>query len=122
MITIIPALDFIRGLCGTYRSEDSKAELRIWGCGYGVALDLRGEKRTEFVGVVGAFGEVIECYAQVGLPNVVRFVGGKESKEILHLAADDLPLTMDIYQTSGVLKISISLNGSEKVCHALHAV
>jgi hypothetical protein len=96
VISVIPALDFVRSLCGTYKAVVGSAELRVWACGYGVALDLHDERKTEFVGVVGAFNDGIECFGQVGLPNVVRFAGGKTSDAQIQMTADDLPLAMEI--------------------------
>jgi len=93
----------------------------VWACGYGVALDLRGERKTEFVGVVGAFDGGIECFGQVGLPNVVRFVGGKTAEAKIQLAADDLPLAMEISKEDGLVRIAISLNDVEKVSYAMRA-
>jgi hypothetical protein len=121
MISVIPALDFVRSLCGNYKAEAGQAELRVWACGYGVALDLRGEKKTEFVGVVGASNGGIECFGQVGLPNVVRFVGGKTSETQIQLAADDLPLIMKISKEAGLVRVVISLNNVEKVSYAMQA-
>ena len=121
MISVIPALDFVRSLCGSYKAMASPAELRVWTCGYGVALDLRGERKTEFVGVVGAFNGGIECFGQVGLPNVVRFVGGKTSDAQIKMAADDVPLAMEISKADGLVRIVISLNDVEKISYAMQA-
>jgi hypothetical protein len=121
MISIIPPLDFMRSLCGAYKASTGQAELRIWSCGYGVALDLRGEKKTELVGVVGAFNSVVECYAQVGLPNIVRFVGQKTAGSAIHFIADDLPLSMDLTREPGLVRIIMSLHGQKKVSHELRA-
>ena len=122
MISIVPSLEFMRGLCGTYKGSTGQAELRIWACGYGVALDLRGERKTELVGLVGAFNNIVECYAQVGLPNVVRFVGQKTSDTAIRLIADELALSLDISCEPGIIRIAISLHAQEKVAHVLRAV
>lgn len=121
MLTVIPALDFMRSLSGGYKAESGKAELRVWACGYGVAVDLHGEKKTELVGVVGAYNGTVECYAQVGLPNVIRFVGSKASEASIHFASEDLPLEWQISRDGQILRVTVSLQGQEKVAHVLRA-
>ncbi|MES3020607.1 MAG: hypothetical protein V4857_03375 [Pseudomonadota bacterium] len=121
MISVIPSLDFMHSLCGTYKAVEGHAELRVWTCGYGVALDLRGAKKTEFVGVVGAFKTFVECYAQIGLPNVVRFVGEKKSDFIILFTGEDVPLSMELSRENGLVSVTISLSGKEKVYHVMRA-
>jgi hypothetical protein len=72
MLAIIPALDFMRSICGAYRSHEPAASLRVWSCGYGIAMDLAEGKKTKLVGVIGAHGNGVECFVQMGLPNVMR--------------------------------------------------
>jgi hypothetical protein len=121
MISVIPSLDFMRSLCGVYTASSGSAELRVWSCGYGVALDLRGEKKAEFVGVVGAYGGVVDCHALVGLPNVIRFVGDKVSESRIRFTGEGLPLLMEISREPDLIHITISLNGQEKVSHVLRS-
>jgi hypothetical protein len=122
MISIIPSLDFMRSLCGTYQSPEGTAELRVWSCGYGVAIDLKGEKKTELVGVVGAFNNVVECFVQIGLPNVIRFVGQKTADASIEFIAEDPPFSIVLVKQSGKAFISISLGGEEKVSYVLQSV
>jgi hypothetical protein len=119
MISIIPALDFMRGLGGTYRAVNGHAELRIWSCGYGVALDLRGERKPEMVGVIGAYGEVIECLAQIGLPNVIRLVGRKVTDACVRFEADDIGISMTVSRELAKVHIAIALDGDEKRSYIL---
>jgi hypothetical protein len=121
MLVIIPALDFMRSLSGIYKAEAGSAELRVWACGYGVAVDLRGDRKTELVGVVGVYNSTVECYAQVGLPNVIRFVGHKTSESSIHFTSEDLPLEWHISRGAQSLRVTVSLQGQEKVAHVLHA-
>ena len=121
MLTIIPTLDFMHSICGSYKADAGNAELRVWACGYGVAVDLRGHKKTELVGVVGAFNNTVECYAQVGLPNVIRFVGNKTSQSSVHFACEDMPLEWHISKDTQILRVTVSLQGQEKVAHVLRA-
>ena len=122
MISIIPALELMRSFGGIYKSATGHAELRIWPCGYGVALDLRSDKKTELVGVIGAHNTGVECFAQIGLPNVIRLVGLKTSDVGIQFNADDFPLSIVFLREPGVVHVTITLHGQEKASYVLHAV
>ena len=77
MITRIPALEFLQFICGSYEDKNNETRLRIWGCGYGVAIDLSTKGKSTFCGIAGTCSQEIECFAQIGLPNLARLVGKK---------------------------------------------
>jgi hypothetical protein len=117
MIAIIPALDFMHGLRGNYSSNNSEATLRVRNCGYGLALEVGDGKKTQFVGVIGVHGTGIECFAQMGLPNVLRLTGDLVSKHEIRLACDDLPFAMSIVGGRDEFRLAITLSDVEKVAH-----
>lgn len=121
MLAIIPALDFLRGLSGDHSSNESAARLRVWKCGYGVAIDLVDGKKSQLVGVIGAHGNGVECFAQVGLPNVLRFRGEMTMKDELRFECDDLPFVVTIARKSAAIYVAVTLQGEEKAAHVFQA-
>ena len=117
MLAIIPALDFLRSLTGDHSSGESAARLRVWKCGYGVAMDLNDGKKSQLVGVIGAHGNGVECFAQVGLPNVMRFRGDLTTKDALRFECDDLPVVVTITREQASIYVAITLQGEQKAAH-----
>ena len=125
MITYVPALEFIRGKAGRYCNDDSSVEVLIRPHRYGVSLEIRGPGQSHFLGVVGVRGEGLECFALVGLPNIMHFTvqfqpvaqsGGDGSIE-LNSEAVQLSLTLSFaglsatfgYSGGGSVKQSVAL-------------
>jgi hypothetical protein len=75
MITRVPALEFIQSKAGRYCSADSSVEVIIRRYGYGMSLEIHGPRESRSLGVIGIRGVDLECFALVGLPNVVHFIG-----------------------------------------------
>jgi hypothetical protein len=121
MISRIPALEFLQSLVGSYAEPSSHVKLRIWRCGYGATIELTEGEKTILCGVAGAFNQDIECFAQVGLPNVTRTVGRLSGKAALCLVADNLPLEFQFAKAQGGLVVSIIFNGQEKASYAMAA-
>lgn len=121
MISRIPALDLLRSLCGTYVDPAGETSLRIWSCGYGVALDLTSKGRSILCGVAGASGQDIECFVQIGLPNVTRTIGSKMSDSELRLLADEPPIEFHLTKNVGAIAVTILFDGQVKGAYALHA-
>ncbi len=117
MITIIPALDFMRGICGSYRSVEPIATLRVWTCGYGIAIDLADERKTKLVGVIGASGDGIECFAQFGLPNVLRLSGQLLSNGAVRFHCDDPIIDVLIVRDAKWVQLSVSLHGNQTAAY-----
>jgi len=117
MLAILPALNFMRDACGSYRSEDPPASLRIWPCGYGVAIDLADERKTKMVGVIGADGNGVECFMQFGLPNVIRLTGQLDSKQTIRLAAAEPVIDILISRGTDGLRFSFSLQDREQAAY-----
>lgn len=119
MISRIPALEFLHRLVGDHAVAGGAAKLRIWRCGYGIAIDLAEGDKTVLCGVAGAFGSEIECFVHIGLPNVTRMVGRLTGESTLHLVAEELPIEFRFAKVAGSLLISITFNGQEKAAYAL---
>jgi len=122
MLAIIPALDFLRSLTGDHSSNESAARLRVWTCGYGVAIDLDDGKKSQLVGVVGAHGNGVECFAQVGLPNVLRFRGDMTTKDELRFECDELRFVVTIAREPTAIHVTVALHGEQKAAHVFQAV
>ena len=116
MIAIIPALNFMRSLCGSYRSEPV-ATLRIWACGYGIAMDLAEEGQTLWVCVFGACGDCLDCFGQFGLPYVLRLTGQLTSKTAMGFECDDLSLTVSIVRHAEGLHLAMAVQGNERAAY-----
>lgn len=121
MLTIIPALDFMRSICGSYHSTETAATLRIWPCGYGMAIDLVDNGKTKLVGVVGASGAGIECFAQFGLPNVIRLTGQLDAKTAMRLVCEDPVLEVSIVREAPSVRFSVSIAGNERALYRFNA-
>lgn len=121
MLSIIPALDFLRSLSGDHSSTESTARLRVWRCGYGIAIDLDDGKKSQFIGVVGVHGSGIECFAQIGLPNVLRFKGNLTAMDAIRLDCEDLPVVVSISRASASIHVAITLSGRQKAEHVFQA-
>ncbi len=122
MISRIPALEFMQSLPGNYRSADNEVELRVWLCGYGVAIDLRTKAKVQLVGVIGACGTRIECFAHIGLPNVVRFVGDAVTGDSVHLVAEELSIELTLRSEVNGLFVGVSLHQNQKPSYLLHLI
>jgi len=121
MISRIPALELLRELCGSYADVGAGVSLRIWPCGYGAAIDLTSKDRTILCGVAGAFGQQIECFVQIGLPNVTRTIGTMISEMELRLVGEEPPIEFRFTRTSGRIDVAILFDGQPKAAYALHA-
>jgi hypothetical protein len=122
MIAVIPALEFMRALSGTYRASGAQV-LRVWKCGYGVALDFQVGETSQWVCVVGAFHQTVECFAHFGLPNVVRLTGEMQSATSLTLTADDeLPISLTLSGSMKEINVKVIFNGEERASRVLARV
>lgn len=121
MISRILALEFLQGLVGSYAELAGPVKLRIWCCGYGVAIDLAEGDKTILCGVAGAFNQDIECFVQIGLPNVTRTMGRLTDKATLSLVAEEPPIEFRFTKTAGSLLVSIAFNGEQRASYALPA-
>lgn len=121
MISRVPALEFLQSLCGTYAEPAGTARLRVWRCGYGIAIDLTEAEKTILCGVAGAFNQDIECFVQIGLPNVTRTTGRLLNKTTLSLVAEEPPIEFRFARDEGFLNISVSLDGEAKASYVLSA-
>ena len=121
MLAIIPALDFLRSLSGDHSSDESAARLRVWKCGYGVAIDLDDGEKSQWVGVMGAHGSGVECFAHVGRPNVLRFRGDLTTKNALRFECDDLPFVVTIAREPASIHVAITLHGEQKAAPLFQA-
>jgi len=121
MISRIPALEFLHSLVGSYAESDGAARLRIWRCGYGVAIDLSNGEKSILCGVAGASNQHVECFVQIGLPNVTRTLGQLEDGATLCLAAEEVPIEFRLTKVSGGLRVTIAFDGEEKASYALRA-
>ena len=122
MISCIPALELLRAFCGTYAARGGEAGLRIWPCGYGAAIDLTAKGKTILCGVAGACGQDIECFVQVGLPNVTRTIGRKVSDVELRLVGDEPPIEFRFVRKADGIDVAILFEGQLKGAYELHAV
>ncbi|MEK8035023.1 hypothetical protein AACH06_29760 [Ideonella sp. DXS29W] len=121
MISRIPALEFLQRLVGSYAELAGPVKLRVWRCGYGVAIDLTEGQKTILCGVAGAFNQDIEYFVQIGLPNVTRTTGRLANKSTLCLVAAEPPVEFRFTKATGSLLVSIAFNGEEKASYALPA-
>jgi hypothetical protein len=121
MISRIPALEFLRNVCGSYSDHSTETGLRIWACGYGVAIDLTAKNKTILCGVAGAFNQDIECFVHIGLPNITRTVGKKLSDSELRLVGEEPPIEFRFTRQEGGLAVVILFEGQEKAAYALRA-
>ena len=121
MLTIIPALDFMRSICGSYRSTESAATLRIWPCGYGLAIDLVDDGKTKLVGVVGASGTGVECFAQFGLPNVIRLAGQLDAPATIRFVCEDPALEVSIAREAPSVQFALSIQRNERARYRFNA-
>jgi hypothetical protein len=102
MISRVPGLELMQHLAGTYAAAGNSVQLQIERCGYGFALVLRSDAKLELSGVVGAAGQSeLECYAVVGLPNLVRIVGRQPTNSSLKFSSDDAPLDLLLEDSPG---------------------
>lgn len=120
MITRIPALEFMQGLVGTYRAQAEQVELKVWRCGYGVAIELSSQSKVQMVGVIGACGPGIECFAQFGLPNVVRLHTQAKSGNGVVFQAEEPPIELGLSSQGSSVEFHLWLAGHEKASHVLH--
>ena len=121
MLSRIPALEFLRNICGTYSDQSSQTDLRVWSCGYGVAVDLTTNKKTILCGVAGAFNQDIECFVQIGLPSVTRTVGKKVSDSELRLVGEEPPIEFRFTKKASGLGVAILFEGQLKGAYELQA-
>ena len=119
MITRIPALEFMQHLIGVYRSSDGAASLLITRVGYGQTVDFRLGDKVQLAGVVGASGNSVELFAQLGLPNVIRLSGHLRSQTQISFEASDLPVGLLIARDRDTLTLTTSINGSLGAQHVL---
>jgi len=119
MITRIPALEFMQHLIGTYRSSDGLASLLVTRVGYGQLVDFRLGDKVQLAGVVGAYGDSVELFAQLGLPNVVRLSGSLRSQTEISFEASDLPMGLALASEGDTLTLTTSLNGAPRTNHVL---
>ena len=73
MITRVQALEFIHSKEGRYCNADASVEVLIRRYGKGLSLEIHGPGESHFLGVIGVRGDGLECFALVGLPNVLHF-------------------------------------------------
>lgn len=118
MIAVVPALSFLGSLCGDYACAESEVRLRIWKCGHGVAIEVRDGGKSPFTGLVGAHGITVECFALIGMPNVLRLAGDLASKTAIRFECDDMPVALSIVRDHDELRLSITFSGVERVAHA----
>ena len=120
MLQSVPELNFMRALGGDYRNQRATDHLRIWKCGYGVALETRDARRTRLVGVIGAVGPGgagVEFFAQAGMPNVLRLVGRHTSATSVRFDCDDLAIALTIAKGADAVRLAIAFEGVEKYAH-----
>jgi hypothetical protein len=120
MLQTVPELTFLRALSGDYRNAGATEFLRIRRCGYGVTLETSDERKTRMVGVVGAVGaggHGVECFAQMGMPNVYRLLGHLESATSLRLASDGFGIALTVAHENGAVRMAIVFEGLERAAH-----
>ena len=122
MISRIPALEFLRQICGLHEDSTNAVKLRVWACGYGVAIDLTVKGKSILCAVAGAFRQEVECFAQIGLPNVIRLVGDKTSENQLKLIGMEPPIEFHISREQSSLQVVILYEGQVKATYVLSAV
>ena len=119
MITRIPALEFMQHLIGAYRSSDGQASLLVTRVGYGQIVDFRLGDKVQIAGVIGASGNSVEFFAQLGLPNVVRLSGNLRSQTEISFEATDLPMGLALSRDGDTLTLSTFFNGAPRTNHVL---
>lgn len=112
MITCIPALEFMQHLIGTFRSSDGSASLLVTRVGYGQVIDFRFGDKVQMAGVVGAYGNSVELFAQLGLPNVVRLIGRLRSPTEISFETADLPMSLMLSREGDRITLTASFTGT----------
>ncbi|MEJ2791487.1 MULTISPECIES: hypothetical protein [unclassified Pseudoxanthomonas] len=119
MITRIPALEFMQNLIGTYSSSDGLASLLITRVGYGQIIEFRLGDKVQIAGVVGASGNSVELFVQLGLPNVVHLTGQLRSQTEISFEALDLPMGLVLARDRDNITLTTSFKGKPGTNHVL---
>jgi hypothetical protein len=122
MITRIPALEFMQRAVGIYQSPDQFASLQITRCGYGQVVEFRSGSKVQFAGVVGAAGNSVEFFVQLGLPNVVRMSGDLQLQNAISFKAQEPPSALLFTVEGDSLALTVSLGGAASAHHLLQRV
>ena len=111
MLIHIPALEFIRHIVGEYQTKKEPMKfLKIWQCGYGVVFEIKSVEKSDIVAVVGIHQSEIECFAQVGLPNIIHMLGKMTSSEINFEATDPaIGIRISLLEQQNLIKINLEL-------------
>lgn len=84
-------------------------------------MDLTVKGESILCAVAGALRQEVECFAQIGLPNVIRLVGDKTSENQLKLIGMEPPIELHISREQSSLQVVILYEDQVKATYVLSA-